>query len=135
MELDDWAIIIHQTAVDKGFWDDPRNMGEMIALMHSELSEALESHRSGEPPVWYKHDQDCPVWGDDVGGSPDYPVRGLQQSCTCGGGKPEGWATEMVDCMIRIMDTLGEADIPIDDIVRIKTSFNTTRPYKHGRQY
>lgn len=30
-----------------GFWDDgnDRNVGEMIALIHSELSEALEGHR------------------------------------------------------------------------------------------
>ena len=34
--------VIHKTAVDKGWWDNPRNDGEMIALMHSELSEALE---------------------------------------------------------------------------------------------
>lgn len=28
-----------------GFWDGERNKGEMIALMHSELSEALEALR------------------------------------------------------------------------------------------
>lgn len=28
-----------------GFWDNERNVGEMIALAHSELSEALEAHR------------------------------------------------------------------------------------------
>ncbi|MHA1437904.1 MAG: hypothetical protein ACTSPD_10035 [Promethearchaeota archaeon] len=35
----------HQTAKEKGFWDSNRNDGEMIALMHSELSEALEELR------------------------------------------------------------------------------------------
>lgn len=36
---------IHQTAKEKGWWDEERNDGEMIALMHSELSEALEALR------------------------------------------------------------------------------------------
>lgn len=40
---------IHQTAVDHGFWEGPKNDAEMIALMHSELSEALESLRHGDP--------------------------------------------------------------------------------------
>lgn len=41
---------IHQTAREKGWWDKERNDGEMIALMHSELSEALEALRHGNPP-------------------------------------------------------------------------------------
>ena len=36
----------HQTAKSKGWWDDPdRNVGELLALIHSEVSEALEVYR------------------------------------------------------------------------------------------
>lgn len=38
----------HCVAKSKGWWDDVRNDGELIALMHSELSEALEAMRSHE---------------------------------------------------------------------------------------
>lgn len=41
---------VHRNAKDKGWHDSERNDGEMIALMHSELSEALEALRNGNPP-------------------------------------------------------------------------------------
>lgn len=36
----------HRIARSKGWWEDERNDGELIALMHSELSEALEAMRT-----------------------------------------------------------------------------------------
>jgi len=46
--------LAHQTAKDAGWYHDPetgepikRNFGEVVALMHSELSEALEADRKG----------------------------------------------------------------------------------------
>jgi NTP pyrophosphatase (non-canonical NTP hydrolase) len=42
--------IANDTAISKGFWETPREEGTLIALMHSELSEALEAVRHGNPP-------------------------------------------------------------------------------------
>ena len=42
MDLKEFQKEVHQTAIDHGWWETDRNIGEQIALMHSELSEALE---------------------------------------------------------------------------------------------
>lgn len=39
----------HEIAASKGWWDEPRSDAECIALMHSELSEALEAARTDAP--------------------------------------------------------------------------------------
>ncbi len=49
-EFNALAFDIHKTACEKGWWEKERNIGECIALMHSELSEALEAMRAGNPP-------------------------------------------------------------------------------------
>lgn len=49
-EFNAMAEACHQTSRDKGWWEADRNVGEMIALMHSELSEMLEAFRDGDPP-------------------------------------------------------------------------------------
>ncbi len=38
--------LCHSVAKSKGWWETERNDGELIALMHSELSEALEAMRN-----------------------------------------------------------------------------------------
>lgn len=56
MQKDKWDIRhfireCHRIAKVKGWWDEERNDGELIALMHSELSEALEAMRAHSTKV------------------------------------------------------------------------------------
>jgi len=43
--LNELAQVCHAIAVEKGFWDEKRNIGEALMLIVTELAEAMEAHR------------------------------------------------------------------------------------------
>ena len=49
MNLNEWRDEVHKTAVEHGWWDKEVSFPEIVALCHSELSEALEEYRNGRP--------------------------------------------------------------------------------------
>lgn len=65
--------LCHGAALDAGWWTDiktgepkERNQGELIALCHSELSEALEGVRKGKPDEHLPHRSSAEVEFADV---------------------------------------------------------------------
>ena len=47
MNINDAVKQSYENARDHGWHDKERSIGDLICLMHSELSEALEEHRNG----------------------------------------------------------------------------------------
>ena len=121
---------IHQIAVEHGWWDDTPSFGEIVALCHSELSEALEEYRAGRPLEWYE----CLDSGEPCEGEKCETWDPYTNKCSYNRAwkKPEGIAVEMMDCLIRILDWAASNNIDVDDIVRKKMEYNRTRPYRHG---
>lgn len=115
MLIKELAAVIHQNAVDYGWWDEPREMPEVVALIHSEWSEALEEARAGRPLAYI-------IANTDVYRDPEeliVPRNAEGKYITSWGeeyqGKPEGIAVELIDGCIRILDALAYAKVDITE--------------------
>lgn len=104
-KLNEAARLFYENAKAHGFYDVEPTFLERMALVHSEVSEAVEEFRKGElaHAVYYVN------------------------------GKPEGVPTELADAMIRILDYCGRNRIDIESAIEEKHAYNVGRPYKHGK--
>lgn len=107
MKISDVQYDCHKNAVSKGWWDEKRNVGESLALIHSEVSEALEEYRKGVD---------------------------LKEIYFDSNGKPLGFPTEIADVVIRIFDLCGGLEIDLEDAIKVKMKYNKTRSYRHGNK-
>lgn len=109
MKISEAVQAAYLNAKEHGWHDTERSIGDLICLMHSELSEALEEHRNGKLPdeVYYNAEKTD---------------------------KPEGIPVELADCVIRIFDFCGLHEIDLESAIELKMEYNKTRPYRHGNK-
>jgi hypothetical protein len=126
------AQACYVNAREHGWWDGlGRNFGELIALMHSELSEALEAYRDNDniQEIRYEYKTDD---GVQTLYAPSFLYQNEDGSSRTELGKPVGVASELADVIIRVFDACGALGIPIADAVIQKHAYNHTRPHRHG---
>jgi NTP pyrophosphatase (non-canonical NTP hydrolase) len=122
MTINSTAKIIHENARNKGFFDTPKNIGEMLCLIHSEVSEALEADRKDRYTTasiravngWHDDKYFCESFVTNV---------------------KDNFEDELADVMIRVMDLAAFKVIDLEEHIRAKMRFNATREFKHGKKY
>ena len=113
---------IHKNAVSKGFYEDKKNIGEMLCLIHSEISEALEADRKNN---YTKTDiYSVNQWIDDENFT-HYFKENVKDT----------FEDELSDIMIRVMDLATFKGINLEEHIKAKMRYNSMREHKHGKKY
>ena len=150
----------HKQACDKGFWETPLTFDMAMALIISEIAEALEAYRKGRVnPDWNDQDAIKNAFETEIA---DAIIRIYDW---CGGkgyeleeetvriynwNEDEGynfmglfrWSTSTTDSEVSIevlfnllLSYCKFKNIDIEKYVMWKLDYNLNRPYKHGKQF
>lgn len=113
---------IHENAKNKGFYEGEKNIGEMLCLIHSEVSEALEADRKGR----YTKSNIFAVNGWTSDGDFTHSFKENVK---------DTFEDELADIVIRVMDLAAFKGVNLEEHISAKIRYNSTREHKHGKKY
>lgn len=144
---------VYENAASHGWWSKPRFFDGVVALIHSEASEALEEWREGHKederyytiPAYRPAIEALPAEyrmaaksleehhkGSDPVNVNEIDDDTQQTLVEAGFLKPEGIPAELADIVIRVMDCAVRYGIDLGQEIELKHAYNKTRPYRHG---
>ena len=129
--LNKLAVEAHENAVEHGFYDGAETMDDealellharLFALMHCELSEAIQEERRGHEQKWYMCRQ---TWGGRVGNCDTCVIPKIKGECQERylDRNPHGVPVELADFVIRLLDWCGWQGVRLCDTVDWATRY------------
>ncbi len=112
---------VHNNAKEKGFYNNERNIGELLCLIHSEVSEALEADRK---------DHFTQKSVEEIINTPDEDYKEVFEANV-----KNTFEDELADIVIRVMDLAGYKNIDLETHILAKLKYNSSREQKHGKKY
>jgi NTP pyrophosphatase (non-canonical NTP hydrolase) len=119
--LNELSTQFYERSKAKGFWDEKREIGTLLMLVVSELSEALEADRKN------KHAKHSYFVFDENNG--DEFKEAFENNIK------DSFEDEIADTFIRLFDLCGALNIDIETHIELKMKYNATRAYKHNKAY
>ncbi len=123
---------IHANARNKGFFASEKNIGEMLCLIHSEVSEALEADRKNHytnlKEDWYLKGLAEKNYGASFCGDEAFKNE-FEKSVK------NTFEDELADVMIRVMDLAAFKGVDLESHIKAKMRYNAMREHKHGKKY
>lgn len=123
--LNELAKEIYQNNVDKGFYEDYNTLLEMMYEkdMPQHLITSVEK-------AWFG--QRVSLMHSELSEAIEANRKDLMDDKLT---QYKGEDVELVDNLIRTLDTLAHRKVDIDTVVAEKLAFNKARPYRHGKNY
>jgi NTP pyrophosphatase (non-canonical NTP hydrolase) len=124
MTIKEWQVKINEWCTRKG-WNENLVLGNMIANLHTEISEAWEEIRNNRKvDEIYGH---API---SINNSSFLcGIESLARDATI---KPEGFPIELADLAIRLFHLCEYCGIDLEKMIELKMAYNETRSYRHG---
>jgi len=127
--INELGKLIHENAKSKGFFDSKKNTGEMLCLIHSEVSEALEADRNNHHAAKSRNLDDIDISELTDTNTKLYFRQEFEVAIK------NSFEDELADVMIRVMDLAAYKGIDLEYHIKMKMAYNSTREYKHGKAY
>lgn len=143
MCLDGMAREVEACNRQNGWYDSTRSFGEDIALLHSEVSEALEAYRvhgtkrvvADNATFPYSEIVEIPP-GEEYPKQWSYVHKegATETEREMKPSKPEGVPSELADVLVRLLDMSSRYNVDLFAEWRSKMDYNWTRGYRHGNK-